>query len=203
MRKKLKSKLLDIPETTSLSATWGDHYAPPNKLADLPKDKKLSPAAVLVPIVEHDTGPTVLLTQRTEHLRTHSGQVSFPGGKVEKEDTGPVDTALRETEEEIGLHRSRVEVMGALDVYETGTGFAITPIVGLVRPGFSLVLDEYEVAEAFEVPLDFFLDSDNHTMDSAEWQGAVRHYYDMPWEGYRIWGATAGMLVNLHNKLMA
>ena len=203
MRDKLKDKLLDIPATTSLSAAWGDHYAPPNKLSDLPKQRVLSPAAVLVPIVDHPTEPTVLLTQRTEHLRTHSGQVSFPGGKVEDEDTGPVDTALRETEEEIGLHRSSVDVVGALDVYETGTGFAITPIVGIVTPGFDLVLDEYEVAEAFEVPLDFFLDPANHTMDSAEWQGQVRHYYDMPWEGYRIWGATAGMLVNLHQKLSA
>ena len=201
MRDRLKSRLLEIPGRASLSASWGDHYAPPNDLSNLPKGQKLNAAAVLVPIVEHTTGHTVLLTQRTEHLRTHSGQVSFPGGKVEEEDTGPVDTALRETEEEIGLHRSRVEIMGALDVYETGTGFAITPIVGLVSPGFDLVLDEYEVASAFEVPLEFFMDPANHTMDSAEWQGAVRHYYDMPYDGYRIWGATAGMLVNLHNIL--
>ena len=201
MRDRLKSRLLDIPDQASLSATWGDHYAPPNDLAKLPKGQTLNAAAVLVPIVDHASGHTVLLTQRTDHLRTHSGQVSFPGGKVEKEDKGPVDTALRETEEEIGLHRSRVEIMGALDVYETGTGFAITPIVGLVTPGFDLVLDEYEVASAFEVPLEFFMDPSNHTMDSAEWQGAVRHYYDMPYNGYRIWGATAGMLVNLHNIL--
>jgi len=203
MRRQLKSKLLDIPTHASLSAANGDHYAPSNDLANLPKDKKLNAAAVLVPIVEHSVGPTVLLTQRTKHLRSHPGQVSFPGGRVEKEDKGPVDTALRETEEEIGLHRSKVEIMGALDVYETGTGFVITPIVGIVTPGFKLELDSFEVAEAFEVPLDFFLDPANHTMDSAEWQGATRHYYDMPYEGYRIWGATAGMLVNLHNKLTA
>ena len=169
MRDRLKSRLLDIPERASLSASWGDHYAPPNDLSKLPKGQKLNAAAVLVPIIDHPSGHTVLLTQRTDHLRTHSGQVSFPGGKVEKEDKGPVDTALRETEEEIGLHRSRIEIMGALDVYETGTGFAITPIVGLVTPGFDLVLDEYEVASAFEVPLEFFMDPANHTMDSAEW----------------------------------
>jgi len=203
MRDHLKSKLLDVPRQSSLEATTGDHYAPPNDLANLPKDKTLNPAAVLVPIVDRPDGQTILLTQRTDHLRTHAGQVSFPGGRVEEEDMGPVDTALRETEEEIGLHRSHVDVVGALDVYETGTGFAITPIVGIVTPGFDLVLDEFEVAEAFEVPLNFFLNPANHTMESTEWQGAMRHYYDMPYEGYRIWGATAGMLVNLHNKLMA
>jgi len=203
MRDRLIGKLLDIPTQTSLSATVGDHYLSPNDPANRPVRKELSPAAVLVPIVAHPEGETVLLTKRTDHLRTHSGQVSFPGGRVETGDKGPVETALRETEEEIGLHRSHIEVIGALDIYETGTGFAITPIVGIVRPGFSLVLDDYEVADAFEVPLDFFLDPANHTMQATEWQGAMRHYYDMPYDGYRIWGATAGMLVNLHQILTA
>ena len=201
MRDHLLNKLSDIPDETSLEATWGDHYAPPNDLANLPKGRTLRPAAVLVPIVQHPHGETIILTQRTEHLNSHSGQVAFPGGKVEAEDTGPVDTALRETEEEIGLHRDHVDVVGALDVYETGTGFAITPIVGLVTPGFTLVPDDNEVAEVFEVPMAFFMDSANHTMQSSTWQGAVRHYYDMPYNGFRIWGATAGMLVNLHDRL--
>ena len=152
-------------------------------------------------LVDHADGMSVLLTQRTSHLRTHSGQVSFPGGRVEPEDTGPVDTALRETEEEVGLTREHIEVVGALDTFETGTGFSITPIVGLVRPGFTLTIDEYEVAEAFEVPLSFFMDPANHTTESQEWQGMMRTYYVMPYNGFRIWGATAGMLVNLHNRL--
>ena len=201
MRALLKEKLLDIPDQASLSAQVGDHSTTPGADKLLQPGRKLNAAAVLVPIVEHPDEETVLLTQRTSHLRTHSGQVSFPGGRVEPEDTGPVDTALRETEEEVGLTREHIEVVGALDTFETGTGFSITPIVGLVRPGFTLTIDEYEVAEAFEVPLSFFMDPANHTTESQEWQGMMRTYYVMPYNGFRIWGATAGMLVNLHNRL--
>ena len=163
----------------------------------------LTPAAVLVPIVERAGGMTVLLTQRTDHLNDHPGQISFPGGRTEARDEGPVDTALRETEEEIGLDRRHVEVVGLLDVYETVTGFSVTPVVGLVAPGFTLTLDEFEVAEAFEVPLAFVLDPDNHERHSRTYNGSERHYYVLPYQGRHIWGATAGMLVNLYRRLHA
>ena len=154
-------------------------------------------AAVLVPVVDHAHGATVLLTKRTDHLSKHPGQVSFPGGAVDMGDTDAVHTALRETHEEIGLDASYVQIAGRLDGYRTGTGFEIVPVVGLVKPGFTLTLQENEVADAFEVPLAFLLDRTNHRRESAVWQGIRRHYYAMPYEGWRIWGATAAMLVNL------
>jgi 8-oxo-dGTP pyrophosphatase MutT (NUDIX family) len=163
----------------------------------------LTPAAVLVPIVERAEGMTVLLTQRTDHLNDHPGQISFPGGRVEEHDEGPVAAALRETEEEVGLARRHVEVVGALDIYETVTGFSVTPVVGLVEPSFSLALDAFEVAEAFEVPLDFILDPENHERHSRTYNGTERHFYVLPYEERYIWGATAGMLVNLYRKLLA
>jgi len=159
--------------------------------------KTLRAAAVLVPIVDHADGATVLLTKRTDHLSKHPGQISFPGGTVDPEDTDAVAAALRETHEEIGLESSYIKIAGFLDEYITGTGFEIKPVVALVKPGFSLTLQEAEVADAFEVPLSFLLDRDNHKKESAMWQGILRHYYAMPYEGYRIWGATAAMLVNL------
>lgn len=157
----------------------------------------LTPAAVLVPIVLRDREPTVLLTRRTDHLHHHPGQVSFPGGRVEVQDVSPVDTALRETKEEIGLPREKVELLGCLPQYRTGTGFDVTPVVGLVTPPLGLVLDAFEVAEAFEVPLLFLLDHRNHRLHSVEVRGVMRDYYAMPYGDYFIWGATAGMLVSL------
>ncbi|NVJ98569.1 MAG: CoA pyrophosphatase [Alphaproteobacteria bacterium] len=159
--------------------------------------KAVRPAAVLVPVVNHPEQPTILLTKRTDHLTKHAGQVSFPGGKVDDTDTDAVAAALREAHEEIGLMADRVEICGFLDTYRTGTGFEITPVVGLVSPGFELVLQESEVQAAFEVPLDFFLDRKNHQRQSAMWQGVRREYYAMPYGDYFIWGATAAMLVNL------
>jgi 8-oxo-dGTP pyrophosphatase MutT (NUDIX family) len=158
-------------------------------------------AAVLVPIVERRGGATVLLTKRTDHLHDHAGQISFPGGRVEDHDEHPVATALRETEEEIGLSRDRVVVVGRLDTYRTVTGYAVTPVVGFVRPGFRLELDRFEVAEAFEVPLDFLIDPANHLRHSAVVKGVRRHWYAMPYGDYYIWGATAGMIVNLSQRL--
>jgi 8-oxo-dGTP pyrophosphatase MutT (NUDIX family) len=143
----------------------------------------------------------VLLTQRTAHLRDHAGQVSFPGGRVEDEDPSPVHTALRETEEEIGLAREHVEVLGFLPEYRTGTGFRVTPVVALVRPPFTLALDPFEVAEAFEVPLAFLLDPANHKRHSLHYRGALRHFFAMPYGDYFIWGATAGMIRALCERL--
>jgi 8-oxo-dGTP pyrophosphatase MutT (NUDIX family) len=163
----------------------------------------LTPAAVLVPLIVRETGLTVLLTQRTAHLRDHAGQIAFPGGRCEEQDASPVETALREAREEVGLERSQVEVLGLLPEYRTGTGFSIIPVVGLVHPPLNLKLDDFEVAEAFETPLDFLLDPVNHQRHSIEYEGSQREYYAMPWEGYYIWGATAGMLVSLQRFLTA
>jgi len=166
------------------------------------EDLPLTPAAVLFPIVLRGAaGQTVLLTQRTAHLRDHAGQISFPGGRVEDTDVSPVDTALRETEEEIGLARERIEVLGFLPEYRTGTGFRVTPVVGLVRPPFALELDPFEVAEAFEVPLDFLLDPANHQEHALHYRGAMRHFFAMPYGDYFIWGATAGMIRSLTARL--
>lgn len=159
------------------------------------------PAAVLVPVVARSEALSVLLTRRTDHLHHHPGQISFPGGRVEDTDVSPVMTALRETEEEIGLAPERVELLGELPEYLTGTGFRVTPVVGLVHPPFDLKLDAFEVAEAFEVPLSHFLDPANHQWHSHVYRGRMRHYYAMPYDGYFIWGATAGMLVSLYRFL--
>ncbi|MBL8253547.1 MAG: CoA pyrophosphatase [Candidatus Competibacter sp.] len=166
------------------------------------EERTLMPAAVLMPLVERSEGYTVLLTQRTAHLEHHAGQISFPGGRAEEEDANPVDTALREAEEEIGLQRRHVvEIAGFLDLYQTVTGFLITPVVGFVTPPFELALDAFEVAEAFEVPLDFILDPRNHESRSMFYKGQHRRYYVIPYEDRFIWGATAAMLVNFARRL--
>jgi len=164
-------------------------------------DQPLTPAAVLFPIVLRDGGQTVLLTQRTAHLRDHAGQISFPGGRVEAEDISPSHTALRETEEEIGLPRERIEILGFLPEYCTGTGFRVTPVVALVQPPFELQPDPFEVAEVFEVPLAFLLDPANHQQHSLHYRGALRNYFAMPYGDYFIWGATAGMIRSLSERL--
>lgn len=164
---------------------------------------RLRPAAVLVPIVDRAEGATVLLTRRADHLPKHPGQISFPGGSVDPDDENTIAAAFRETEEEIGLERSYITAKGFLDDYRTGTGFEIMPVVGLVKPGFTLTLQEEEVTEAFEVPLTFFLDRVNHTLRSGIWKGIERTYYAMDYQGYNIWGATAAMLVNLCDVLEA
>lgn len=164
-------------------------------------DQPLTPAAVLFPIVLRDDGHTVLLTQRTAHLRDHAGQISFPGGRVEEQDLTPIETALRETEEEIGLSRERIEIVGFLPEYRTGTGFRVTPVVALVRPPFDLQPDPFEVAEIFEVPLAFLIDPANHQQHSLHYRGALRNYFAMPYGEYFIWGATAGMIRSLSERL--
>lgn len=158
-------------------------------------------AAVLVPIIDHPDGMTVLLTRRPDHMNKHAGQVAFPGGRVDPMDAHPVAAALREAEEEVGLAAHHVEIVGRLDDYHTGTGFQITPIVGLVTPGFILKACDKEVAEIFEVPLAFLMNPENHQRKETEFKGRMAQYYAMPYREYNIWGATAGMLVNLFNRL--
>jgi 8-oxo-dGTP pyrophosphatase MutT (NUDIX family) len=189
----------DAAEAAALrAATRGDHDLNPGMT---PPSTALRPAAVLVPLINHPEGMSVLLTQRTPHLSAHAGQISFPGGRIEEHDTDATEAALRETEEEVGLRREHVRVIGRLDTYITGTGFEITPVVGLVRVPFSLTIDPYEVAEAFEVPLSFVLDRANFRRTTRDVEQRTRVFFVLPYEGRNIWGATAGMLVNLAEVL--
>jgi 8-oxo-dGTP pyrophosphatase MutT (NUDIX family) len=158
------------------------------------------PAAVLLPIVNRPGGLSVLLTLRTSNLRAHSGQVAFPGGKIDAGET-PREAALREAQEEIGLEERFVEPLGWLDPYFTGTGFRIAPLVALVEPSFALRINTLEVDEVFETPFAFLMDAANHRLEEREWRGRRRRYYAMPHEGRHIWGATAGMLRDLYEKL--
>jgi len=164
-------------------------------------------AAVLVPIITYPERLTVLLTQRTSHLSNHSGQVAFPGGKVDPEDLNAEETALREAEEEVGLARDFVQVLGTLPVYTTGSAFMVTPVVGLVRPGFSLTPNPGEVAQVFEVPLDFLMNPANHRRHFIEFGDVRRDWFSMPYlDGHEerfIWGATAGLLRNLYRFITA
>ena len=165
------------------------------------RDREIRPAAVLVPLVRRESGLTVLFTRRTAHLNDHAGQISFPGGRSEPGDAYAAETALREAAEEIGLAAARVEVLGELHKYVTVTGYRVTPVVGLVAPPLELRPDDFEVAEVFEVPLEFLLDPANHQRNSVIHEGRERHYYAIPYRQYYIWGATAGMLMNLHSFL--
>ncbi len=160
-------------------------------------------ASVLLPLVLREDGLTLLLTRRTEHLSHHPGQISFPGGRAEARDGSPIETALRETEEEVGLDRRHVDVLGLLPPYHTGTGYLVTPVVALIAPPFTLRADPGEVAEIFEVPLAFLMDGTHHQRLSAELPLGRRSFYAMPYERFYIWGATAGMLRNLFHFLRA
>jgi len=177
----------------------GDHDADPvmRKIAEV---RPIRPAAVLVPIVDHPQ-PTVLLTQRAQHLPDHAGQVSFPGGKIDKDDKDPCASALREAREEIGLDRSYIEPFGYLDLYMTTLGYRIVPVIARVKPGFTLKLNVAEVDKAFEVPLTFLMDQTNMERHSREWQGMTRHYYAITFGEHYIWGVTAGILRNLHDRI--
>jgi 8-oxo-dGTP pyrophosphatase MutT (NUDIX family) len=172
-------------------------------------ERQPSRAAVLIAIVMREEGSSLLLTQRTEHLSTHSGQIAFPGGKSDDTDPTPAATALREAQEEVGLEPRYVEVLGSLPIYVTGTNFIITPVVGLVTPGFTLAPNADEVAAAFEVPLDFLMNPAHHQRHAFEWEGVRREWFSMPYRDADadaerfIWGATAGMLRNFYRFLSA
>jgi 8-oxo-dGTP pyrophosphatase MutT (NUDIX family) len=196
----LRRRLLPEPPPVSLTPTRGDYDLNPGMRRDAAR--QLAPAAVLVPIIAR-AEPTILFTRRTPHLSRHAGQVSFPGGRLHADDSSLVTTALRETEEETGIAPEFVKVAGFLDCYETGTGFAILPVVGLLREGFALSPDPNEVEEAFEVPLAFLLDPANRKRRSMEWQGRRREFYAFNYGPHYIWGATAGILVNFADKVTA
>jgi 8-oxo-dGTP pyrophosphatase MutT (NUDIX family) len=203
------------PERLTVPALRRRFAAPPpwqpEKLGDgrLIEGRQRKAAAVLVPLVQREAGLTVLLTERTAHLRDHAGQVSFPGGRVELHDADVTATALREAEEEVGLAHARVEVLGMLPEYLTVTHYAVTPVVALVTPPFDLTLDAHEVADAFEVPLAYLMDPAHHQRHAAALLGVRREFMSMPWprpDGQGevfIWGATAAMLRNLYVFLSA
>ena len=198
-------------EAARLSVDWlRQHFAapPPWQPELLDESIRRRPvmiaASVLIPLVARADGLTMLLTRRTDHLATHAGQISFPGGRAEEVDVSPVDTALREAHEEIGLARRHVEIIGQLPDYLTGTGYHITPVVGLLTPPFELKADTGEVAEIFEVPLAHLMNGAHHQRLSIDLPaGGRRSFYAMPYERYFIWGATAGMLRNLFHFLRA
>lgn len=180
-------------------STNGDHDLNPGFHPEPP----LRPAAVLVGLVDRADGLTVLLTRRTDHLEHHPGQISFPGGHIEDHDPDPAAAALRETEEEVGLPAAYIEIVGRLNTYVTRTGFEVTPVVAMIAPPFDLIPDPNEVAEVFEVPLSFLMNPRNHQRHERNLNGATRSFYAIPYRDYFIWGATAGMLMDLYRTLNA
>lgn len=203
LRRQIETRLKDTqPETDPAFAMAGG--ISPEHTAQFRKFYPASPvpAAVLVPIVDRADGPTILLTQRSAQLKNHAGQISFPGGRIESSDAGPKDAALRETEEEIGLTREHVQIAGYLDPHIVLTGFFITPVVGFIRPGFTLKLDSREVETTFEVPLAHLLDEANHQSRERVIGDVPVLVYDIPFGNFQIWGATAGILMNLYRLLV-
>jgi 8-oxo-dGTP pyrophosphatase MutT (NUDIX family) len=199
----VRRALSPVPALASLPkefqpTAYGDHALNPG--ARPSSAKPLVPAAVLVALVQSAGELRVLFTRRTDAVSHHAGQISFPGGRVEPGDADPAACALRESAEEIGLQPRFVEIIGALDPYVTVTGFAVAPVVGVVRPGFALTLDQREVAETFEVPLAFLLDAGNHRRQRAVFNGVEREWWAIPYRGHYIWGATAGMVRNLYQR---
>jgi 8-oxo-dGTP pyrophosphatase MutT (NUDIX family) len=187
-----------LRERFTRSGSWEPELAGDGRLLT---DRPAAPASVLVPLVQRPDGLHVLLTRRTAHLRDHAGQISFPGGRAEAHDADAAQTALREAEEEVGLSRRHVEVIGQLPVYTTVTHFVVTPVVALVSPQASLALDRFEVEEAFEVPLPYLMTPAHHRRHVMPYEGGQRQFLSMPWGDYFIWGATASMLRNLYRFL--
>ena len=176
---------------------------PTNILKTKPDNRnELIPAAVLVPIIIRNDGLQVLLTKRNENLKHHAGQISFPGGRVDDSDRNVQHTALRETEEEVGLKPALIKIIGELDQYIVGTGYLVSPIIGVIEPPFELVKQEDEVAEIFEAPLDFLISPENFKHYSRNFNGKTHYHFAITWENHFIWGATAGMLRNLSHRLL-
>ena len=197
----LKARLQSPPQWQPEITDENRHVIAANIIAKREAVGKVTKAAVLIPLLMKEDGLSVLLTQRTNHLRDHAGQISFPGGRMDPEDQSPNETALRESQEEIGLDPKRVEIIGHLPQYLTVSGYSVTPVVGLVQAQAEYVLDEFEVADVFEVPLSFLLDPANHQVRLWQSEQGGRRFYSMPYENRFIWGATAGMLRNLYHLL--
>lgn len=201
----LEARLRSRLDPLEFGAGWGD--PPPTGDYDLNPHARpatrpiLKPAAVLAAVVRRPQGFTFLLTRRTDDMPTHAGQIAFPGGRLQADDDGPVGAALREAYEEVGLDPRFVQPVGAIEPYETVTGFTVAPIVALVEPGFTLRPDPREVADVFEAPAAFLLDPRNHERHEREWQGGSRAFYVIPYQGRSIWGATAGMIRSLYRRL--
>lgn len=181
---------------------YGDHVLNPGS-RDFIINRDLHEAAVLIPVIDRKEQATVLLTQRTEHLRSHSGQVAFPGGRIDLQDGSAERAALRETHEETGIEEAHIEIVGRLPDYVTGSGYRINPVLAVVEPGFVLDPNPEEVALVFEVPLCFLMDPANHRRESRMWQGRQRFYYSMSYDGHRVWGVTAGIIRSLYERLYA
>ena len=194
LKKLIVSRLSNFPQTRSSGSA--------NDLDTMEPGMRVEDAAVLIPIVTRGH-PQVLLTQRTDHLARHPGQIAFPGGRVDAQDYGPVAAALREAQEEVGLNPALVETIGAMPRFITGTGYSIVPIVALVAPNYELEINAHEVVEAFEVPLDVLMDPAQHARKEAEFRGRARSYYEIIYGRYRIWGVTAGIIVELYRALYA
>jgi 8-oxo-dGTP pyrophosphatase MutT (NUDIX family) len=194
---RLRTRLDPLDAAAATARTRSDNDLNP----DWDNHPETRPAAILAPIVKRASGWTMLFTERAKETPAHPGQISFPGGRVQENDASATETALRETFEEIGLARRFISPIGAWDRYDTITGYRVTPIVALVDPGFDLILDPREVAAVFEAPLDFLMDPANHEKREAEYRGRRRFYYVMPYEGHFIWGATAGMIRALYERL--
>lgn len=199
------TRLLASPPRFSLDPSgvadhpFGDHAISPGLESERPGGPG-KPAAVLIAIIRRPD-PTILLTRRSTALRNHSGQIAFPGGRIDPADSGPLDAALREASEEIGLDRSRVLPVGYLDIYLTSSGYRVVPVIALVEPGFQLALNPAEVDTVFECPLAYAMDPDRHRQETREWRGAMRTYYAIPYREHYIWGVTAGILRTLYERI--
>lgn len=198
LERRLETRLLPLEAATQL-AERGDADLNPER-AEL-RPPVLRPAAVLAPIIRRTEGWTLMFTERAIDMPSHPGQVSFPGGRVQAEDADAIATALRETYEEIGIEPHFIRPLGVIDPYVTGTGYRIIPVIAFVEPGFVLKPDPREVAEVFETPIAYLLDPENHLVIEGEWRGAKGRYYEMPHDGRRIWGVTAGMIRALYERL--
>ncbi len=185
-----------------VDADYGDHSLNPD-LRDRIVHGRLHDAAVMIAAVDHPNGATLILTKRAERLRSHSGQIAFPGGRIDATDPTPEFAAIRETEEEVGIGAETIEIVGRMPDYVSGSGFRISPVLGIARPGFILTLNEDEVDDAFEVPLAFLMNPANHTRDSRIWEEHERFFYTMPFGDRYIWGVTAGIIRTLYERLYA
>jgi 8-oxo-dGTP pyrophosphatase MutT (NUDIX family) len=200
----LRERIARVGDSVDELGDYGDHRWNPGhpRLQDIWK-LKLRDAAVLIPVVDRPGGATLILTRRTDALRAHSGQVAFPGGRVDDTDPDAVFAALRETDEEIGIRPDEIEVVGQMPQYVAGSGFRISPVIGVVQPGYELDINEDEVAAVFEAPLSFLMRPENQTQGSREFEGRVWKYYDMPYDGQRIWGVTAGIIRAFYERFYA